>query len=30
MGMLCVEVLRTVLLEGRVPSNALNPEATRG
>ena len=27
MGMLCVEALRAVLLEGRVPSNALNPEA---
>jgi glyoxylate reductase len=25
MGMLCVEALRAVLLEGRVPSNALNP-----
>jgi lactate dehydrogenase-like 2-hydroxyacid dehydrogenase len=27
MGMLCVEALRAVLLEGRVPPNALNPEA---
>ena len=27
MGMLCVEALRAVLLEGRVPENALNPEA---
>jgi glyoxylate reductase len=27
MGMLCVEALRTVLLEGGCPSNALNPEA---
>jgi glyoxylate reductase len=27
MGMLCVESLRAVLLEGRVPANALNPEA---
>jgi glyoxylate reductase len=27
MGMLCVEALRAVLLEGRVPANALNPEA---
>ena len=26
MGMLCVEALRAVLLEGRVPANALNPE----
>lgn len=26
MGMLCVEVLRAVLLENRVPANALNPE----
>lgn len=26
MGMLCVEALRVVLLEGRVPANALNPE----
>ena len=30
MGMLCVEALRAVLLEGRVPANALNPEALRG
>jgi glyoxylate reductase len=27
MGMLCVDALRAVLLEGRVPGNALNPEA---
>jgi glyoxylate reductase len=27
MGMLCVEALRAVLLEGRIPENALNPEA---
>ena len=27
MGMLCVEALRAVLLEGRSPENALNPEA---
>jgi len=27
MGMLCVEALRAVLLEGRVAANALNPEA---
>jgi glyoxylate reductase len=27
MGMLCVEALRAVLLEKRVPGNALNPEA---
>jgi glyoxylate reductase len=27
MGMLCVDSLRAVLLEGRVPDNALNPEA---
>jgi glyoxylate reductase len=27
MGMLCVEALRTVLLENRPPANALNPEA---
>jgi glyoxylate reductase len=27
MGMLCVEALRAVLLEGRIPSNALNPDA---
>jgi glyoxylate reductase len=26
MGMLCVHALRAVLLEGRVPENALNPE----
>jgi glyoxylate reductase len=30
MGMLCVEALRAVLLENRVPPNALNPEALRG
>lgn len=29
MGMLCVEALRAVLLEGRAPANALNPEALR-
>ena len=29
MGMLCVEALRAVLLEDRVPVNALNPEAAR-
>ena len=29
MGMLCVEALRAVLLENRVPANALNPEAAR-
>ena len=27
MGMLCVDSLRAVLLEGRVPANALNPDA---
>ena len=27
MGMLCVEALAAALLEGRVPANALNPEA---
>jgi glyoxylate reductase len=27
MGMLCVSALRAVLLEGRVPENAVNPEA---
>ncbi|MGH3115156.1 MAG: 2-hydroxyacid dehydrogenase [Gaiellaceae bacterium] len=27
MGMLCVEALTAVLLEGRVPTNAVNPEA---
>ena len=27
MGMLCVEALRAVLLEGRLPAHALNPEA---
>jgi glyoxylate reductase len=27
MGMLCVEALRAVLLENRVPANALNPDA---
>ena len=30
MGMLCLEALRAVLLEDRVPSNALNPQAVRG
>ncbi len=29
MGMLCVEALRAVLVDGRVPANALNPEALR-
>ena len=29
MGMLCLEALRAVLLEDRVPPNALNPEAER-
>ena len=29
MGMLCVEALRAVLLENRVPANALNPELVR-
>ncbi len=29
MGMLCVEALRAVLLEGRCPANAVNPEAFR-
>jgi glyoxylate reductase len=29
MGMLCVEALRAVLLEGRPPANALNPGALR-
>jgi lactate dehydrogenase-like 2-hydroxyacid dehydrogenase len=29
MGMLCVDALRAVLLEDRVPANALNPEAWR-
>ncbi len=29
MGMLCVEGLRAVLLDGRAPANALNPEALR-
>jgi glyoxylate reductase len=29
MGMLCVDALRAVLLEGRAPANALNPEALR-
>src|SRR5438874_5595502 len=29
MGMLCVEALRAVLLERRVPANTLNPEALR-
>lgn len=29
MGMLCVEALRAVLLEGRAPPNALNPDALR-
>jgi glyoxylate reductase len=27
MGLLCVQALRAVLLEGRVPENALNPDA---
>ena len=27
MGMLCVEALRDMLLGGRVPRHALNPEA---
>src|SRR4029077_1237328 len=27
MGMLCVDALRAVLLENRVPANALNPQA---
>jgi glyoxylate reductase len=27
MGMLCVSALRSVLLEGRVPDNAVNPQA---
>src|SRR5204862_6612426 len=30
MGMLCVEALRAVLLEDRLPANALNSEAWRG
>lgn len=29
MGMLCVEALRAVLLEGRVPDNAVNPSTWR-
>jgi glyoxylate reductase len=29
MGMLCVEALRAVLLESRMPANAVNPEALR-
>jgi glyoxylate reductase len=29
MGLLCVEALRAVLLEGRCPANAVNPEAWR-
>jgi lactate dehydrogenase-like 2-hydroxyacid dehydrogenase len=29
MGMLCVDALRAVLLDGRAPANALNPEALR-
>jgi len=29
MGMVCVEALRAVLLDDRVPANALNPEAAR-
>ncbi len=29
MGMVCVEALRAVLLEHRVPANALNSEAAR-
>ena len=27
MGMLCVDALRAVLLDGRLPGNAVNPEA---
>jgi hypothetical protein len=27
MGMLCVEALRAVLLEDRIPENAINAEA---
>jgi lactate dehydrogenase-like 2-hydroxyacid dehydrogenase len=27
MGMLCVDALRAVLLEGRIPPNALNGDA---
>jgi glyoxylate reductase len=30
MGMLCVEALRSVLLESRVPANAVNSKAWRG
>ncbi len=30
MGMLCVEALREALVEGRVPTNALNPEVWPG
>jgi glyoxylate reductase len=30
MGMLCVEALRAVLLDDRVPANAVNPEALSG
>ena len=30
MGMLCVSALRAVLIEGRCPANALNPEAWSG
>jgi len=29
MGMLCAEALRAVLLEHRVPANAINPQAFR-
>jgi glyoxylate reductase len=29
MGMLCVDALRAVLLDSRLPANALNPEAVR-
>jgi glyoxylate reductase len=30
MGMLCVEALRAVLVDGRLPANAVNPEAWPG
>lgn len=30
MGMLCVEALRAVLLDGRIPTNVVNPEAFFG
>jgi glyoxylate reductase len=30
MGMLCVHALEAVLLEGRLPENAINPEAWEG